>query len=897
MTGLLRSLLKEFKAVSCAAVTALAAAGCTSQSAQVPSVQEGQFTFWLLESTCREDAEAQRLRSRWEEVCRKRIELSAGRKLKQNARLAAFEALREAESRLVKQAQDYLAACAKIKRIVFSVGLPHRASQPRPESFNVSVGESKPVLLEVRNLTDRALTIRITGSSSGGFYVWPWEGSVRPGGRAFSLLRIQPLEPGPASGFVAVEATSPSGRQARIEVPLTGRFSGASPREKKIPAGWVKLTINTKHEEKTCPAVLTLVAQRTEGVKLLSEVPFRREAEKLFVYSQGMVTLAVQPGKILVRARRGPALTAPEISLDVNGDKAVSLELKAACGSWIRDWTAGVIYPPLPEGKALRELLYRLAAEGIVVGHLAVKGASGSFGLYPVTLAETYRAAPCLAAKVHVYTHPVWGGVLGLTMLVEGTEATWNAATAQGDWPDMLSACDWIESVGGRAIAMPSGIGEGANLELPLAAILGKLEGLVLNDETLSLWYDLLSCGFKLAPAGMAGTGLSRTYVRVPGGFTYERYLRHLRQGEVFVTTGPVLQLLVDGRPPGSELRVEPGETVSVEGGAWKDGKLYSAELVINGKVVKTGSRIDHRLRVERSSWIALRSSGAHTGAVTVKVGDLPPIDQQAAERLRERLKRLEAYVRTTAVFVTEETKRSMLAAVQRGRDILEERIEAPLMRDPWARQRQLMVEAQLRRRNIRDPNVLRVMATVPRHLFVPEAYRRESYFDKPLPIGYGQTISQPYIVAFMTEALALKGDEKVLEIGTGSGYQAAVLAGLAREVYTIEIIRPLKERAERILKQLGYRNVHVRLGDGYRGWPEEAPFDAIIVTAAPDHVPPALIEQLAPGGRMVIPVGVYYQDLLLITKDKNGKTTSKSLLPVLFVPMTGEAQQKARNR
>ncbi|MCD6336019.1 MAG: protein-L-isoaspartate(D-aspartate) O-methyltransferase, partial [Candidatus Latescibacteria bacterium] len=167
-----------------------------------------------------------------------------------------------------------------------------------------------------------------------------------------------------------------------------------------------------------------------------------------------------------------------------------------------------------------------------------------------------------------------------------------------------------------------------------------------------------------------------------------------------------------------------------------------------------------------------------------------------------------------------------------------------------------------------------------------------QAYADHPLPIGLNQTISQPYIVAYMTEALALRGGEKVLEIGTGSGYQAAVLAEIADSVFSIEILKPLADRASEQLSALGYKNVHVRCGDGYQGWPEHAPFDAIIVTAAPDHIPQPLKDQLKIGGRLIIPVGARYQELLLITRTEQ-RFEEKRLLPVRFVPMTGEAQKK----
>ena len=215
---------------------------------------------------------------------------------------------------------------------------------------------------------------------------------------------------------------------------------------------------------------------------------------------------------------------------------------------------------------------------------------------------------------------------------------------------------------------------------------------------------------------------------------------------------------------------------------------------------------------------------------------------------------------------------------------------EAAGAQDFFAAARQRMVAEQLRRRDITDPAVLRAMAKVPRHEFLPESQRMLAYTDNPLVIGHGQTISQPYIVALMTEVLELKPGESVLEIGTGSGYQAAVLAEITDKVYTIEILEPLAIRARETLQRLGYANVHTRIGDGYRGWPEYAPYDAIIVTAAPDHIPQPLIDQLAIGGRMVIPVGTYYQELMLLRKDADGNLTREKVIPVRFVPMTGEA-------
>lgn len=216
-------------------------------------------------------------------------------------------------------------------------------------------------------------------------------------------------------------------------------------------------------------------------------------------------------------------------------------------------------------------------------------------------------------------------------------------------------------------------------------------------------------------------------------------------------------------------------------------------------------------------------------------------------------------------------------------------RSQAEQQRD-WTTERHRMVAEQLRARDIRDERVLRAMERVPRHLFVPESVRNGAYADHPLPIGHDQTISQPYIVGFMTEALDVKPTDRVLEIGTGSGYQAAVLAELAREVFTIEIVEPLANTARATLAGLGYKNVHVRAGNGYAGWPEEAPFDRIMVTAAPDEVPPALIEQLKMGGLMAIPVGSGVQELRVMRRTPEGMQTLKTL-PVRFVPMTGKKQ------
>ena len=227
----------------------------------------------------------------------------------------------------------------------------------------------------------------------------------------------------------------------------------------------------------------------------------------------------------------------------------------------------------------------------------------------------------------------------------------------------------------------------------------------------------------------------------------------------------------------------------------------------------------------------------------------------------------------------------AMLAATACG--------QRPTPASDFGAERQRMVQQQLMARGINDARVLAAMAKVPREEFVPRESRAVSYEDGPMPIGHGQTISQPYIVAFMTEQLRPKPSDRVLEVGTGSGYQAAILAGLVKDVYTIEIIEPLAKDAEATLRRLGYKNVHVRVGDGYRGWPEYAPFDAITVTCAPDHVPQPLIDQLKEGGRMIIPVGAKFAQELYLLEKKNGRLEQSAVLPVRFVPMAGEGAER----
>ena len=210
-----------------------------------------------------------------------------------------------------------------------------------------------------------------------------------------------------------------------------------------------------------------------------------------------------------------------------------------------------------------------------------------------------------------------------------------------------------------------------------------------------------------------------------------------------------------------------------------------------------------------------------------------------------------------------------------------------------FSMRRERMVEEQIVARGITDPRVLAAMRKVPRHLFVPEDQREGAYEDGPLPIGEGQTISQPYIVALMTELVAAQPESRCLEIGTGSGYQTAVLAELVKDVFTIEIISPIAARALTLLQDLDYTNVHGRIGDGSRGWPEEAPFDGILVAAAPEQIPAPLLHQLRVGGRIVIPVGSHSQDLMLITRTEIGYR-EETITPVRFVPMTGDVERQS---
>lgn len=215
---------------------------------------------------------------------------------------------------------------------------------------------------------------------------------------------------------------------------------------------------------------------------------------------------------------------------------------------------------------------------------------------------------------------------------------------------------------------------------------------------------------------------------------------------------------------------------------------------------------------------------------------------------------------------------------------------------DSFEAQRRAMVETQIRQRGITQPEVLAAMGQVPRHLFVPESLRAQAYDRRPLSLGQGRTIYEPYLVALMTSLLDLKRGEKVLEVGTGSGYHAAVLSRIAREVYSVEIVHTVANQAAKKLSVLGYHNIQIRVGDGYQGWPEQAPFDAILLSAAPPHIPKPLMDQLRVGGKMVVPVGNFFQDLLVITKTADG-IEKRTIIPVRLSPMTGKVQDGQKKR
>lgn len=247
---------------------------------------------------------------------------------------------------------------------------------------------------------------------------------------------------------------------------------------------------------------------------------------------------------------------------------------------------------------------------------------------------------------------------------------------------------------------------------------------------------------------------------------------------------------------------------------------------------------------------------------------------------------------------ITEKTEKNITAALTtektEKKEKITEDIEDTEEEDPFKKARENMVEYDLKGRDITNEKVLKAMEKVPRHEFVPEGIKNQAYADNPLPIGYGQTISQPYVVALMTQSLNLRPKEKVLEIGTGSGYQAAILAELAKEVYTIEIIPELAQRANKTLFNLGYKNIKVKEADGYFGWEEFAPFDAIMITAAVDHIPPPLIQQLNEGGKLILPLGStkYWQTLTLVVKKNNNSLETMYITTVRFVPMVGEAMK-----
>ncbi len=564
------------------------------------------------------------------------------------------------------------------------------------------------------------------------------------------------------------------------------------------------------------------------------------------------------------------------------------------------EWYAGLLFHFQEPHFNLQDTIQTLHARNIMLCHIGSNGGKNGFGSYPVSLSETCAGIPSIAVKGTALLHPFWGGIAVLNPLVLETSVLHSPALpGRTDWPDLVTQCERIHRAGGTVIGIPSGSGEEANLELCLAALLGELDALYLTEELLPLWYDLLNCGIQLPPAGSASYRSAEpaqavAYVHLTENFTYERYLRNLRAGKVFIGATVFFDFTVEGHLPGATLHCAENDSVRIRasGRSIEDNEPVSVEVIANGTSIKKGKNLDFTWSPPESSWIAVRTRGGHTGAVYVLRAGEKIFTIRAAESLLKKLETLRQFTSGKA-FLREAGEKELAASLKRGEKYLTTRINAPMTPDPYERKRRLMVETQLENRDIHDKQVIQAMRSVPRHIYVPEAQRSRSYGDYPLPIGYGQTISQPYIVAYMTQALNLEGDEKVLEIGTGSGYQAAVLSELVEEVYTMEIIEPLARRAEKLFREQDIRNIHVRFGNGYKGWPEEAPFDAIIVTAAPAQVPEALIKQLAPGGRIIVPVGTYSQQLRLIRKSSDGRISQKSLLPVLFVPMTDSLREK----
>ncbi|HNS00244.1 MAG TPA: protein-L-isoaspartate(D-aspartate) O-methyltransferase [Planctomycetota bacterium] len=851
-------------------------AGCTQPPEAPIAPDETDFTMWLVRAVAAGDEQARRLLGRWDGLCASARALAADARAAEAAAEARRANAREARA-LLEEARRFLSTTHGATRLVFTAGRRETADAPAEEKWDLRAGEQKLVILQVANKTEEEITAGLSGCASGGFYVWPWDRVLAPGESLFSLLLIQPLAPGDREGFIALDVTTARGGRIRSEIKLRGRFQAAPPRE--APPGHRELVVKTIFRDRPHPAALEFsAAGDPPELALLSNGHMARNGDRVTVYSPGEVRLAAPSAELSAAAAAGPALRAERRAIDPAAGEVV-LRLDDA-QPWLDAWSAGAFRAFAPETLDLNATLLVLGAEGFAVGHLSPADPDARFGPYPAALTETLHPGGSTAVWAVPYEQAGLGAVLGLNLPALKTRMTGIIPGARGA-PDLLAVCDEIHNSGGSVVGI-------SGAELPLLALLGRLDALALSADTLPLWYDVMSCGTRLAPAAVGDGEFSRTYVHMPRGFTYERYVRGLAAGMVFVTGGPLIALRVNGRLPGEELHCGENEALSIECSAWEAGREAPVEVLAGGEVIGGTGAFSWRTR--ESTWIAARAPRAHTGVVHVVVEDRRQFSISAAERLLGRLARLDA--RADAGGESAALLRRELA---RGRAMLAERLNAPLAPDPWAHERARMVQVQLRQRAIADERVLRAMEKVPRHRFVPESIaggdKKVCYADYPLSIGWGQTISQPYIVAFMTEALALTGSEKVLEIGTGSGYQAAVLAELVREVYTIEIVRPLCERAEQTLRELNYRNVRVRFGDGYRGWPEEQPFDAIIVTAAPDHVPPALVEQLAPGGRMVVPVGTYMQALKIITKDKNGRVSERDTMPVLFVPMTGEAQ------
>lgn len=893
--------------------------GCTNSTPAPPGPlpDDADFTFWLVETIIPESAERDALLSQWQDLSTDaRTTIKSHRAIPNpsapasappgNVLSAWQENTRKARA-LLSKARAFLNRQDATRRLTFTIGRSGEAPASSGESWELAVGEQAHVLLQVHNSAQHPLSVQLTGKSTDGFTLWPRMANLAPGERLFTRLTITAITSGRKESFITLTVNTRGGQKLTSTLPLTATFKEKIQPDAAIPADTCWCTFNTEYQGSVHPAAMIFESADPKAPPPRITLPPGQNPatppaciltgeRRTVVYTPGTLVLALPVGKYRVSAQYGALHYMPaEVLNCLPGEQVMVITLTEAYQTLAPSWHAGLLYPLQMPDRHPGEFIRFLRGANLTTGHLGLTGhAAGSD--YPLNFFESFKSRACIAAKGVLYRHELWGGVLALAIMPQHAPLPTGAVKPGGtDWPDLVAQCEEIHRLGGKTISVPCG----ENLALPLAALLGKLDGLILDEKILPLWYDLLNCGLKLPPAGLMAQpdALGRTYVHQSGRFTYDGFLRNLRAGEVMVSTGTLIDFRVDGRRPGANINLPQGRPLRITASAWRNGESVSVNIIANGKVIQEGSKLEGgTLAIEwippASSWIAARAEGCHTGPVYVTLAQESIFSIASAQQLLGHLDQLDNRLHQ-AFFTTQSHRQVIQDNINQGRERLTALMNNPSTADPFYRKRQWMIGAQLEKRDITDKAVLAAMRKVPRHRFVPKQRRHESYADYAIPIGFGQTISQPYIVAFMTQALKLKGQEKVLEIGTGSGYQAAILAELAKSVFTIEIIEPLKVQADKLLRELNCRNVHLRYGNGYNGWPEEAPFDAIIVTAAPDHVPKALISQLAPGGRMIVPVGTYNQTLKLITKDKKGNIFRKNLLPVVFVPMTNSPDDK----